>query len=1189
MTKPNVTGSRRGTLVVDSSNSRLRPLSNNSGASSTPALHSKLNARLANRDTPDGLTVRETQKIVNGLVAPATVPSMPLNARTSSQKTRFLSTARSTLSEIFASRDKPVYEIIPQWTLEPGQLPKPTRIGNLQRKLKFQYSAQVKAQAHEHVIANSGMQSRHLREQRDETTARMVQLTDVELKLEESNAQMTAAHMVFDHLGSVFPSITKDNLDQAKQTQATLLNLRDGLQSQLQSLTPLPEPGAQSDLDVEQALLQTHRLQKLQALQDMPPGFEGTPMTPHLQQGMRQLAQRLGAPEGPHESQVQAHQNLIPSHEALEIILRCLALSTRGQGDQAAQVLDHLMGRSIADLVPRAGGSFKDQPQTTQSEQAIRSASHRLASALLELPGGRELLKRLAQPTAIEPSPQVQDAVAVYFKATHGLNQAANDDSRQWLQAAQEASQALAHPGHAGPGHKDASLSLTLSQQTAFNGVRNGLTSLGPGSTFDNINAIIEKSLDDWPKGASAQTKRQTSPWDSRGLLKEATHDLNGLTAERNFTKQLKIACEELLKATTQQLVAARSDVVRARGLTANVQPLVPGAPIGLQTKVPMPLIEAHNLLHYIKERLDQDVIPLLNPRILRSIEHTSKRQQNGKIVVNALPSEPLKGIRSLDMASPATPRSANQSPLPSPLKEDNYEALVLELSKLKANHSTPALQAMKMLSASIGNWSACDVNAPKSTLIVALNQADELQERYSASKNTEGAASPTALFELMSQNIADPSKKPTFGSVRLSDSRYTGLETSGLITHGLAVISAGTVTPEFEIGVNRSKTSSLSMSRDSQGIQQHLVSEAVTKRVKVHAGLGLAITFWASHERAWVDTSKELILRIPLVNGKTHEQLTVDIHSMTETLLTWRNFVDEAHQPIYKNPLQALLHRHPEVSISALMERGGSHINNRNLKNLTGLIEPVCDQDGSQVILGALTADSSSSRRRDTITTTSGTQGIEVVSTAKVANIPNHQVKKNSLTVDTAGSVLFRQPDGSILAERSAAYTRFSEFEATVNLHHEKWIHAGMQAANWPESTSQSEQRIAANENLDRFMSIAKTRSFNGNVTLKATMKVKPEVCAEITSNVALEQLARADGRRLEADILQAARVELLSDEASYQADRLELFENGSGSKNVGFSAIIARRRVQMASVTQMFDCYPPIEDAVSAKGVKG
>lgn len=1115
----------------------------------------------------------------------------------------------------------------------------------------------------------------------------------LEKKLQKNQDQLSTATTSRNDAQQAVDA-ARSNLEKAKEAKAASQDWRDGLEAQLQRLVPLLEPRAHADRDVEagSAQLHTRRQQKMLELQSTPPGFDVGSTGANLRRQMGHLAQRLAdTGEG---QRAQSFVELIPGDQALEIISRCLAHATDGQVDRAAAVLEQLMNQPLASLVPAPKVGDGDQTEQTDAEQSVEAGAKRAVANLLQLPGGRALVARMVQPSDVAPSLRVQDAVAVYFKATTELRTAPNGETRQWLQDAARAARRVAHAGPSGA-------SLTVAEATAFNGVRNGFTVVGPGSAYEKVNATIEKSLGDWMVGVSGAKRRATSPWHGRGLLSGATQHMSLPSVERDLAAELNVACDELLRVTSRQLAAARSDVMTARRLASGGQDQPFGMPFDRHTQVPEPLVEAHALLTHLKDSLDRGELPVVDKKAWRSIDKSTKRQQRAEAGVNDRPSGPLSDWLVKGAPGATKPLDLKQMPA----QESDYDTLQAGLLELKANKKSSALQVLRALndwahdltpddesvtattasltsasstssrsldesvrtpaqdaapswvsasllrprktkttppslttvpeSTTVNRWpnatSGLPVpggdsmrpglpnNAPaKSKLNGALDRAEELQELVDAFQNPEANPAPDVLIDRMSRTIADPSKEPTFGSVSLSDSRVKGLGTGGLVGVATQVASGGSLVGRVDLRVSQAKTSSLTVSRDSQGIQQQLLSKVVTKRVG--AGLEASVGFGVgkpggpsfvgaigsvNQDISWTNDKGGVILRLPKFDGKTDEQLTADFRSMMGTSLNWQDFEDEDGQPLYSNPLQALLHQHPDISISSVEESLLSHTASSSLGFLSGVALPVGDRGGSAIVAGAVGVGTSSTRRQGTFATTTGTQGLEGMVAgrrsevsafagrvvrlggapettpnlagmrARVLNLEGEVILHRA--VDQAGASLIRQPDGSILADRSVEYSNYAKFEAAVNAHREKWVQAGMQTGRWPEGFSEADKRIAANDALDQFMDAAKARLKSGSVTLNETMDVKLDVCAELTGNLALEHLARSEERHADADALRAARDELVADESSYQAFWLKLFDSGSRSRTTGFNAVVQATRTQTASASHMLDRYPP------------
>ena len=87
------------------------------------------------------------------------------------------------------------------------------------------------------------------------------------------------------------------------------------------------------------------------------------------------------------------------------------------------------------------------------------------------------------------------------------------------------------------------------------------------------------------------------------------------------------------------------------------------------------------------------------------------------------------------------------------------------------------------------------------------------------------------------------------------------------------------------------------------------------------------------------------------------------------------------------------------------------------------------------------------------------------------------------------------------------------------------------------------------------------------GTVTLNETLEVRPEVCSELSANLALEELAVAKGDRTLAHSLFERRQQLLAADESYQPYKLKAIVRSQVDSGVGIDLVLSLLRRQGAS----------------------
>ncbi len=1065
----------------------------------------------------------------------------------------------------------------------------------------------------------------------------------------------------------------------------------EGLRAENERLQPIADELSVplTDAVIEASVLRAQeeiRLEnKLQELVLAPPGFEPEQLTPQLRAQMGQLAQRLkDVPEGLTDEQATTlRRERIPIDQALEIISRSLSLATKGKGADAQVALTWLMDRSFADLVPLPGTNFSGERESKGDDLNEKSAQKRTASLLAACPSGGELLKRLVQPGA-EPPRQLQDAVAVYFRATNAVPDTPDVPSKDRLHCAEHAAKVLAHP----QGQRE----LTREQRVSFNAVRNGFTSFAKGSPYETANAAIEKLADHWmPRGQVGANK--TSPLHARQRLLAANvaADLGFPTLETKLNARLKDACDELQKIIAREVVEARTRLSLVRGSHQAGSP---------EPRVPDALLAAQSTLHYIRERADLgqriDTIRL-DDSAWRAINKEAARQESSELAVgfpvdervsslelrrlatglsksqaeglgeqpefdslqNALwvmqidkPTalEALAGLRdqltrsgtgtgmsglsgaSLTDAQQAAQNSADDlvdrraAGLNRLGAVDESDRNRLGADGVRANlrpagrggHANPSVQQQAIPDGEDGEHglNGPDDPRPRTRLDEALSDAAAMQAKIDCFTSNKGKFSPEALVQWMTPALVTPTDGPDFGSVTFSQGRQRGLGTGGLVGYATQVASLLGLVIRPELDGTRGRTDQFRFGRDGFGVGMSMgrtrgggVSLGGSAAlVRPFAGPNNALAGGlpgASLIHNWATTNLQggAVIRVPKFDGKTPAQQGIELGEVLSTALTWRKPIKDDGEPPYDTALEALLDQHPSISVTTFDNaRSFVHTASANLVGFLGLAGPVGNAGG----FGSVAAGVTSSNTQETRTSkhTGGTQSLQVK--AKVAShkwgvtagafgrlgylnpadtrVAGVRVKLLGLTASAdlrlssarSAYILVRQPDGSIVGQRSVEYTSYEKFEAAVNLHRDKWIQEGIRFAAWPEDFPQTDRRIVAERAFHDFMVKAKASLQAGTVTLNETMDIKPEVAAQLNANLALEELARLGERHEDALALEAAREEILAQDSSWQPFFLLPHARSSISGSTGLDFGVIATETHGAQATRLYDYFP-------------
>jgi hypothetical protein len=401
------------------------------------------------------------------------------------------------------------------------------------------------------------------------------------------------------------------------------------------------------------------RLQKTQdnSVQN-PPGFSPADLASPQGQALRQhlgvLAARLSAPPVGKTQDQHERGWRMPGEQAMAVVLDTLDLVCCGDVSQAAQVAQGLVERSFASLVPQPGTDFNGNPVQIDEPAGGSSPLEAMLHTMISLPNGLDMLEHV---TAPEPHPQaanetLKNAVMVYHKATTTLHQNPPEDAKStlWLQHAQEAAKRVAHPT-LGEAHEQHCTQLTekalerfnkLSPQAqyyeaalspkarqAFNGVRNGLTSVAPGSPHHEVNLWLKKLGDMFANAdPSSNAPLNTNPLNARRMVVKGAAQVGLPSPENRCSQHLKTVCDELL-----DLTGVEKNALRER---ANL-----GSTSG--PHLTESVVRARHLLSYIRD-------------------HYNKGKRIDTLMLNARAWKTINKATAHDMATGAKPRERSDT-----------------------------------------------------------------------------------------------------------------------------------------------------------------------------------------------------------------------------------------------------------------------------------------------------------------------------------------------------------------------------------------------------------------------------------------------------------------------------------------------------------------------------------------------
>ena len=335
-------------------------------------------------------------------------------------------------------------------------------------------------------------------------------------------------------------------------------------------------PDAKINADKLRQTAATELNVSIEALVTRPPGFSGHTTT-ELTEQLRQLATRLdGVPSGLSvEAEAILRKERMPTPQVLELITRSVAQAAGGVAAEGVKVLQDLMARNFAQLVP--------QPLTDPDGPCIYpfpvspSPSEQAISLLGNRPSGVEILQRLTRPAAEAPSRELKDALIVHLRASQAhakLEGKIDLADFRWLARADEAARQTVHGQDLNHQALDPAASAeSVQRRLAFHGVRNGFISVAEGSEYDLVNKALTTLATEWfdQAAATGAVPSAASPLRAVGVAARVATDVELQTHEKAASTQLHHACTALKKLVTYDLIALK------RAAEADAQPRATG------------------------------------------------------------------------------------------------------------------------------------------------------------------------------------------------------------------------------------------------------------------------------------------------------------------------------------------------------------------------------------------------------------------------------------------------------------------------------------------------------------------------------------------------------------------------------------------------------------------------------------
>ena len=239
--------------------------------------------------------------------------------------------------------------------------------------------------------------------------------------------------------------------------------------------------------------IQAARTKVVNQLAEVPRAFASQASSAELQAELKLLAGKLTAPQPPLP---------MPPHLVLEIVTRSMA-DVGADANQAARVLGELARHPVAHWVELAAAraeSLSNGATGAAGADATDDISRIIAMCrkLAGLPRGSAILHALSGDAEQPLEPALSQALRVFWNADHAQRGALTEANGRadWLQQAKTVAKVKLAPA--------GEVAFDDVDHAAYNAVRNGYFSNLPGSAYDAHNQRLKKSITEWVIRASA-------------------------------------------------------------------------------------------------------------------------------------------------------------------------------------------------------------------------------------------------------------------------------------------------------------------------------------------------------------------------------------------------------------------------------------------------------------------------------------------------------------------------------------------------------------------------------------------------------------------------------------------------------------------------------------------------------------
>jgi hypothetical protein len=492
----------------------------------------------------------------------------------------------------------------------------------------------------------------------------------------------------------------------------------------------------------------------------------------------------------------------------------------------------------------------------------------------------------------------------------------------------------------------------------------------------------------------------------------------------------------------------------------------------------------------------------------------------------------------------------------------------------------------------------------------------------------------------------------PVFGGFALSEGHTVGVSTGGgvgflsKLSTALGVlvrpIADATGSTRQQITITRTARGLTLVVYDEKGRMWNLGLNAgpVVKLPKMPLTTGL--TGSLSHSRKSSKVKGGLVMRSPRAGHVQHAQAIREFGEMLYTAACWEKFTNEAGAQKYTTPIEALLDRHPNVSLGSV-----DHLNTSvqtvasGVSGFAGVVGPTAQAYQSAGI--AVGVGSKRQREKIDYAVTAGSQAYstqQVTQSSAVGVVgsigwraagevgPHVQgIASDQLGNQMAGitatmglrissvksnvSPIVCQ-DGSLIGERQLEFNNFEELQAYVTPKREAWIHTMMKKFEQPEESSESDKRIRCERALNDFLAKSKQNMASGVLLLQEYLDVKPHVCGQLSAYKSREIIARRKANKIKTNpkaltnaiaqaklkaastgqlyidpttdttahalAMQAEQIKLLDDDASYQPFLLNSTGRSMKNKSRGLNLLFVAKKDTYMMARLTHDRYPDV-----------